>query len=81
VSNSRRRRVSVLHPPASGVLLRWGREESWGDPDLCMAWAPGAKAVALRLGSILHAHREELEAAGMDVTTLRLTVGMKEEVR
>lgn len=62
-----------VRPPRSGYLLTWGLDENGDGPDLICAFAPGSRSAARALGSILRHHARDLEAAGADFRTLRIT--------
>lgn len=74
-----RKRVTTVRPPASGVVIRWGRSAPWDDPDLVVAWSPGATSAARVLLDLLDTAeaRRRLEAAGVDRTSIRLTAQLK----
>lgn len=67
------RRVMTVQPPKTGAVLRWGRDEPGADPDVVGAWAPGSKAAAHALMAMVHSHRQQLEEAGIDITSIRIS--------
>ena len=73
------KRVRIVAPPDSGVVLRWGRADYGDDPDLVAAWGPGAKSAARAVLALLDSKeaRAQLDAAGVDRTSIRLTLRLK----
>jgi hypothetical protein len=69
----KKKRVLTMRIPKAGLVVRWGREETGADPDICAAWAPGSKQAAYTLLTLISDNRASLEAAGIDITTLKIT--------
>jgi hypothetical protein len=80
-------RIGVPKAKPGELIARWGRPELRQDPDLCYANGGGGAdrsdrrilAEAMEGAVIFEGRnlRQELEARGYDITTLRFSVSMK----
>jgi len=81
-----RKRYRVFSAKRGQILARYGRAESYDDPDLCYAWGnrdlrPDTRVLMTAFEEIPvfegRTLRQELEARGYDITTLRFSVERK----
>ncbi|UWR74105.1 hypothetical protein [Phaeobacter inhibens] len=82
------KRIHVLHAKTGQLRAGWGRPERGAEPDLCYAWGGGGASKSdsrLICNALEQAGtssgktlREELEARGYDIATLKFSIEQKQ---
>ncbi|MEN3212283.1 hypothetical protein PUR23_19930 [Methylorubrum populi] len=86
MSGLKRKRYRVFEAKPGQLLARYGRAEHWDEPDLCYAWGdrhikPDSRMLMMAFEQVPvfegKTLRQELEARGYDITTLRFSIEQK----